>query len=216
MSVQISDLPRTIACPFIGLDVALRLQWRAGVRVPVLSITLVSLSLCACLAGASPGQGLREGMTMRRPRACASAFEDRAPLLLAMRGLPRVSMHFPAGEAAQQELLYPSSLCPDRALAMALESVSSWRADESLTEIVQELGRADCSARCYLNRESTLLGMVAGKDSRLGHRLLPEPPGDEALSTHWIFFVSVADLSQHGYWALVARDGSSTRWIAEN
>lgn len=155
-------------------------------------------------------------LTLRRPSVCATEFERRAPQVMRRSGLPQTSTFFPAGEAAGQELRFPSDICPDRALALAVDTLLHAEGPESFSEVHRALNRDDCSPHCFLNRSSTLWGLVADEESELANRMLPEPPGDVSLGAYWIFFVSVSDLSQHGYWALVARDGSGMRWVSQN
>lgn len=173
-------------------------------------ILLLFVFAPGCLAGAeSP-------MTLRRPSVCASEFEMRAPQVMRERGLPEVSTFFPAGEAAGQELRFPSEICPARALEIAVETLVHAEGPESFSAVYRALGRGVCNRHCFLNRPSTLWGLVADENSELANQLLPEPPGDVPLRAYWIFFLSVSDLSEHGYWALIARDGSDVRWVSQN
>lgn len=186
-------------------------------RSPLYFLAFVCACLLpACLAGADAAPAPAIAPTMLRPSPCAAQFEQRAGAILARRGLPHASTFFPPGEAAHQDLQFPGELCPDRALALAVDTMLHDDAPESFTSVHRAVGQDTCSAHCFLNRASTLWGIVADEGSMLSHQVLPEPPGEASLASHWIFFVSVADLSEHGYWALVARDGSGVRWLSEN
>ena len=87
---------------------------------------------------------------------------------------------------------------------------------EALSRVGAELGPAECDAHCFLDRRSSLLGLVTDSASMLAHRLLPDAPTGERVEDYWVFFLSVPDLSEHGYWALVARDGSGVEVVAQN
>lgn len=123
---------------------------------------------------------------------------------------------FPRGEARAQELRYPGLVCPDTALTLAVDAILLSNAPESLSDVRDTLGLSSCSAHCYFNRQTSLFGLVADEHSAIRSRFLPGPPNGAALSDYWVFFLSVPDLDEHGYWALVARDGSGVETLAQN
>ncbi|MCP4449102.1 MAG: hypothetical protein GY811_27780 [Myxococcales bacterium] len=130
--------------------------------------------------------------------------------------MPKTSTYFPPGEVSGQLDRYPSAVCPKRALSIAVGAILGSRDPEALARIGAEASPLACDAHCYFNRSSSLLGIVADENSRPENRLLPSSPGDESVRDHWMFFLSVPDLSEHGYWALVARDGSGVYVKSQN
>ncbi len=174
------------------------------------SLFLIVFFAAACLGGpiylgGAPG-----------PEGCQADFEERALTFLERGGMAASSTYFPAGEAQEQELRYPGTICAERAMILAVDALLTSRQAESLRDLSTSVGMPECPARCYFNRKSSLFGMVADRHSRLSSRLLPLPPSGASVSAHWVFFLSVPDLGEHGYWALVSRDGSGVVTIAEN
>lgn len=147
---------------------------------------------------------------------CPPFFEERAAGLLQDGGMDATATFFPTGEAQDQELRYPGAICPERAMVMAVDALLASTKAESLSDVSASVGLPECSARCYFNRKTSLFGLVADNRSSLRSRLLPLPPTRTTVDEHWVFFLSVPDLDQHGYWALVARDGSGVETLAEN
>jgi hypothetical protein len=170
---------------------------------------LLSLFSMACLAPPESAAGPEELW-------CPAPFEDMATLVLERDGLSATSTFFPQGEVADQRRRYPGRMCPAPALALAIRALLASSEPESLFDVSQSVGVEDCGARCYFNRETSLFGIVADDGSPLQSRLLPLPPVATSVSEHWIFFLSVPDLGEHGYWALVARDGSGVATVASN
>ena len=146
---------------------------------------------------------------------CSLDFEVRAAQVM-KRGGAATATFFPAGEAHDQSLRYPGLVCPELALELALRALIRSSESESLTEVVQALGQEDCSAQCYFNRQSSLFGLVADRSSALRSRFLPLPPSRASVAEHWIFYLSVPDLDEHGYWALVPRQGGRIETYAQN
>jgi hypothetical protein len=176
----------------------------------LLLLLVLSLSSIACLAQTDSTQ-------RPRPAAwCPPQFEDMAALILERRGIANTSTFFPQAEVDDQLRRYPGQVCPAQALALAIEALLASRQQESLFSLSESEGVGDCGAHCYLGRASSLLGIVADGESRLRSRFLPLPPLASSVSEHWIFFLSVPDLGEHGYWALVSRDGSGVVTVARN
>ncbi len=150
-----------------------------------------------------------------RTDACDITSEATAAILLDL-GLSKTYTYFPDGELRGQHLRYPGVLCPERALGLAVTALLTDDTSEALVSVAGELGPASCDASCLFNRESSIFGIVADAASNRSNRVLPLPPNEEHLGQHWVFFLSITDLSEHGYWALVARDGSSVRVVSEN
>jgi hypothetical protein len=176
-----------------------------------LYLLLSSSFLAACL-GAGPiylgGADVAEG--------CRPNFEERAVAFLERGGMAASSTFFPAGEALDQELRYPGTVCAEQAMLIAVDALIASRRPESLGEVSRAIGLPECEARCYFNRKTSLFGLVADRHSSLRSRLLPLPPAKDSVSDSWVFFLSVPDLDEHGYWALVSRDGGAVVTMAEN
>lgn len=147
---------------------------------------------------------------------CHPQFEERAVAFLERGGMAASSTFFPAGEAQDQELRYPGTICAEQAMALAVDALITSREPESLGAVSRAIGLPECEARCYFNRSTSLFGLVADRHSSLRNRLLPLPPSSGSVSDHWVFFLSVPDLDEHGYWALISRDGSSIVTLGEN
>lgn len=156
-----------------------------------------------------------------------SAFEDGSETVgscevklgetaLSRAGLSHTSIFLPDTEVQRQLARYGGPLCPDRALGLAVRAILEDDSDEALAQVGAEVGNHACSAHCYLDRRSSLLGLVAGMGARREDHLLPPFPGEAPAERYWTFFVSVPDLSEHGYWARVARDGSSVDVVSRN
>jgi hypothetical protein len=107
-------------------------------------------------------------------------------------------------------------ICPERALELALEAFLGRDDPESPRDVARSLGPAWCGARCYLDRASSLLGVVAGPAAPLPQRLLPSPPGGSDTKNHWIFYLRISDLDEHVYWALVGRRDGAVQLIGVN
>lgn len=174
-------------------------------------LSLFSLLLVGCLGegpiylgGAGPGWH------------CPAHFEQRAAALLARDGLSATSTFFPTGEAQEQELRYPGRVCAEEAMVLAVDALVASAAPESLSDVSKTLGLPECEARCYFNRRTSLFGLVADSESHMSSRLLPLPPSGARVSQSWVFFLSVPDLGEHGYWAIVSRDGSGVVTLAQN
>ncbi len=150
-----------------------------------------------------------------RPDTCDLTSEATATILLDL-GLSKTYTYFPDGELRAQHLRYPGVLCPERALGLAVTALLTDDTSEALVSVAGELGATSCDASCLFNSESSIFGIVADAASSRSNRVLPLPRNEERLGQHWVFFLSVTDLSEHGYWALVARDGSYVRVVSEN
>ncbi len=173
-------------------------------------VFLLPLTHSACLAGPTYlGPPYSEA-------ECLPNFETRAMEVLESRGMASTSTFFPNGEAQDQALRYPGKVCPTRALTLAVHALLRSAEPESLTEVTETLGIEGCPAQCYFNRKTSLLGLVADHRSALRSRFLPLPPSKGSVAEDWIFYLSVPDLDEHGYWALVSREGGSVRTYAQN
>ena len=175
----------------------------------VLVIALGTLTSCLGHQGATVS-------TSEQERRCDRPFERRAKQVLLEHGASKTFAYFPEGEFEHQLARYPSKLCPLVALGDAIEAILLDDAEEALASVARERGLADCDSICLLNRSSSMIGIVADDHSRIENRLLPTAPTQPSLKAHWVFFVSVPDLSEHGYWALVARDGSGVTVVGVN
>lgn len=142
---------------------------------------------------------------------CPDGLQD-ASRTLDKHQVSNLSVYFPDGEARAQEARYPSSGCATHALASALEALLASSSPESLAE----LSSPACDARCMLDRRGSMIGIVADDRSPLANRLLPLPPQISSVSSTWIFFVSVPDLGEHVFWALVPRSGGQVITISVN
>lgn len=162
--------------------------------------------------GAAPWKSAPRDVTLR----CSGEFEDSVSGVLEDLGVASASTFFPKGEARRQSRRYPGALCPDVAMKLAVDAILTDRAPEALGSVGAEVGSGKCSAECYFNRRSSLFGMVADGGSPIANQVLPAAPDGDSLRDSWVFFLSVPDLSEHGYWALVARDGSSIRVRSQN
>ena len=120
------------------------------------------------------------------------------------------------GEALGQRERYPGRVCPEEALALAVGALLDSTDPESLHEVSETIGMARCGARCYFNRQSSMLGLVADSKSVLSSQLLPQPPISESVEHNWVFFLSVPDLGEHGYWAIVSRDRARVVTVGRN
>lgn len=175
------------------------------------ALLLLLLVLAGCLAPSAPTTRTESGQA-----SCPPRFETIAQSVLESVGVSATSTFFPAGEAEEQQIRYPGKVCPARALAMAVHALLTSLEPESLIEVSETIGLKDCPAHCYFNRPSSLFGLVADPGSKLTSQSLPLPPAASGVSEHWIFFLSVPDLGEHGYWALISRDGSSIETLAQN
>tara|TARA_R110002096_G_scaffold408075_1_gene606933 strand:+ start:29574 stop:30041 length:468 start_codon:yes stop_codon:yes gene_type:complete len=155
-------------------------------------------------------------MARERGAWCEGPFAGRAEQVLSAHGVSKTFTYFPEGEFEDQIARYPSKLCPLAALGDAIEAILLDDAEEALASVARERGVADCDSICLLDRSSSMIGIVADDHSRIENRLLPTAPTQHSLKAHWVFFVSVPDLSEHGYWALVARDGSGVTVVRVN
>jgi hypothetical protein len=181
------------------------------------SIHFITCLLCALCLSASCQRAPNSPATSAalQPR-CGGPFDGQAEQVLRTHGASKTFAYFPEGEIEHQFARYPSALCPRAALGSAIEALLEDDAEEALASVARERGMPGCGSLCSLNRSSSLIGIVADSDSRLENRLLPAAPNLDSLQSHWVFFVSVPDLSEHGYWALVARDGSGVEVVSTN
>ena len=147
---------------------------------------------------------------------CEVRIEDEIEVLLAKHGMSQTSTYFPSREVGRQAVRYPGTVCPDRAFALAVRALLNDDGREALENVGAFAGASNCDARCYFDRQSSLFGIVADESAPLTDRLLPDSPSADNVRDHWTFFLSVPDLSEHGYWALVARDGSGVKVVSEN
>ncbi len=180
---------------------SLRPPRRAIARCAAMFILVASLSSCGAAESAH---------SWPRP-SCSGENEDSVVEVLAELGVSGTSTFFPRGELQDQYLRNPGTLCPNAAMKLAVEAILTDRGPESLANVVVELAPGECNAECYFRRRSSLFGIVADVASPIANQLLPAAPDGASLHDSWVFFLSVTDLSEHGYWALVARDGSSVR-----
>lgn len=176
----------------------------------LLALLLVSVSSLSC------GGSRLHVDPQQVPISCSWEFEDRVSSVLENLGVASASTFFPRGEARRQSRRYPGSVCPDIAVKLAVGAILADRAPEALGTVGAEIGGGECDAECYFNRRSSLFGIVADGGSPIANQLLPATPDGDSLRDSWVFFLSVPDLSEHGYWALVARNGSSIRVRSKN
>lgn len=155
------------------------------------------------------------GTRATEPR-CDGTISQHLEQAVVELGGAKTFTYFPASEVEEQFARYPGSLCPRAAVGIAVGALLRDRGPEALATVGWERGVLDCDAHCLFGRSSSLFGIVADQESKLENRRLPKAPALSSLKTHWVFFLSVADLSEHGYWALVARDGSGVEIRSEN
>lgn len=140
-------------------------------------------------------------LTKVQPRSAAVA------AMLASRGIGKISLDFPDGEADRQAAAHPGSVSFEAALEKALDSFLTDSDDpESPLGLVSDIDSDDsCKRRtdqatlkCYLDDPQAELGML---------RLGDSAEHGEKVSDYWIFTVSLPHLSDHGHWAIVDRKG---------
>lgn len=197
-------------CPArIGFQrVALGLRFALPKRMPrVIFITLF------CLLSCNGYTGNRHAMP--KISSCPEALQKGARTVLGQFGITRVSTYFPDDSIPSH--IRSSTICPLAALAMAVRAYLHHWEPESLVSVSEEVGYGNCRAKCYFNRPTSLLGLVVTGESMEQKQLLPLPPlRDEVLGDYWIFFLSISDLSEHGYWALVPKNGDRVRLVVLN
>lgn len=177
-------------------------------------IVSLACALCPSLACAiSPNTQV--GSDAPEPR-CGGPFSPQLERTLRKQGAPKTYTYFPNDEFEHQLARYPNSICPEAALRQAILALLLDDAKEALGTVARESGKFDCGALCAFNSTSSLFGIVADRYSYIQNQLLPSAPSLESLEAHWVFFLSVPDLSEHGYWALVARDGSGVEVVSRN
>lgn len=179
-----------------------------------LSPTRHAIARCAAmliLVASFSGCGAAESGHSWPSPSCSGESEDSVVEVLAKLGVSGTSTFFPRGELQDQYLRTPGALCPNAAIKLAVDAILTDRGPESLAIVAAELAPGECNAECYFRRRSSLFGIVADGASPIANQLLPAAPDGASLRDSWVFFLSVTDLSEHGYWALVARDGSSVR-----
>jgi hypothetical protein len=190
-----------------------------GIRVALLSFmplrtVFLAMFFCALCLALSCARIVAASATTE-PR-CDGILSEQLEQAVVEQGGTKTFTYFPRGEVEGQFARYPGSLCPRAAVGIAVGALLRDRGPEALAMVGRDRGVLDCDARCLFNRSSSLFGIVADQESKLENRLLPNAPALSSLRTHWVFFLSVADLSEHGYWALVARDGSGVEIRSEN
>ncbi len=173
---------------------------------------LVSLVCALCLCWSC---GAQDTPTQDEPR-CAGPFEKNLQAILRLQGASKTYSYLPNSEVLDQLSRYPDSICPRVAMARAIVALVNHDAVESLGAVGRERGDPACGPLCLIGRRSSLFGIVADRNSPLRNQLLPIAPNLQSVEAHWVFFLSVSELSEHGYWALVARDGSGVEVVSTN
>jgi hypothetical protein len=125
----------------------------------------------------------------RSPVEC----RDSPAVVLRAFGLDGLSAHIPHVTARAQARDFGGTVCLTRALRLGLGSILvDSRDPESAGAVVG----AGCLV-CELNHRETSLRLVTRDD--------PMPEGGEAVAGNWVFELHMPRVSDHVYWAVVAR-----------
>lgn len=108
-------------------------------------------------------------------------------------GLENLSAHIPHVTARAQARDFGGTVCLSTALRLGLASLLG---DSSDLESPGAIVGAGC-LRCELAHRSSQLRLVARGD--------PLPAGGEQLADSWVFELYMPHVSDHVYWAIVAR-----------
>ena len=141
---------------------------------------------------------------------CTDDFAGASRVLLRRHRVDNVSFHAPPSLVKAMASGRP--LCPELAMEFALTALLQRESPETLIDVAGGARRA----REFFDRESSLFGVVADPDAPVAYRFLPPPPDGNVKRDRWIFFLSVPDLSEHGYWVVVGENQEEARVVAAN
>ncbi len=126
-------------------------------------------------------------------------------------GFREITLSFPQIDVDEQVAL-DGSVCLQGAIRRALDSLLTETSDDEsplslIVDLLDDESAAQAALADYLNRSSTRLALVPRVWRDEAGVYLPE--NGESVETNWVFFMTVGDLSDHLFWAIVPRDGGA-------